>query len=631
MNGFTAVVRREIGIRRTVFAAAAVAGIAALGAPLAHGLRGPAADDATGAVGLLLAVAFAFGLSIALGAWSAASAIASRRIAFDFGRPLSAPAIWGGRLVAATVLAATSAALALFPAVATGGRVSLGDLVVDADLGRRWPLLAVVAIVTTFAAAHAVSVMLQSRSALAAADAVLAVAAALGFFAVASRLPSYLAPAPHARVVWGFAAACVAALLAAGLAGTAHGRTDIRAAHRATSLVLWACVGTALAVAAGYASWIGRASPPDLHGFWATPAAAGPWVALDGQAREARARFLYDAASGRFVRAYAVGPSSPAISRDGRVAAWVEGGFGEDPHEIVRLSLGSPESVPTRTRLFVEGQPWLFVLSPDGARLAVLDANGLSIHDLAAGRTLVSVRTPPADDVRGFFVEPERFRMYLQKGARTSPATFEVAEVDVRAKRLRRGEARELPRAPLYLVVDAPGERAVTVDNPGKRVQLLDGATGAVRATLIEGGSDSIRSPGFLANGRIVVAESSTGGSKLRLFDASGAAEGELPLPGRTLIVGGEISPGRLLVGVGAGDGTSYSVQIVDLGAGTVRKVADEAYPAARLGGFGLVPNAAPAPGGDATRLIIRHGNELARVEGDGGTVRVLLRTRPVR
>ena len=32
MNGFTAVVRREIAIRRSVFIAAAVAGIAALGA-----------------------------------------------------------------------------------------------------------------------------------------------------------------------------------------------------------------------------------------------------------------------------------------------------------------------------------------------------------------------------------------------------------------------------------------------------------------------------------------------------------------------------------------------------------------------------------------------------------------------
>ena len=241
MNGFTAVVRREIGIRRTVFAAAAVAGIAALGAPLAHGLRGPAADDATGAVGLLLAVAFAFGLSIALGAWSAASAIASRRIAFDFGRPLSAPAIWGGRLVAATVLAAISAALALLPAVATGGRVSLGDLVVDADLGRRWPLLAVVAIVTTFAAAHAVSVMLQSRSALAAADAAFAAAAALGFFAVASRLPSYLAPAPHARVVWGFAAACVAALLAAGLAVPTHAQSTSEVARCAARMSVRPC------------------------------------------------------------------------------------------------------------------------------------------------------------------------------------------------------------------------------------------------------------------------------------------------------------------------------------------------------------------------------------------------------
>jgi hypothetical protein len=59
--------------------------------------------------------------------------------------------------------------------------------------------------------------------------------------------------------------------------------------------------------------------------------------------------------------------------------------------------------------------------------------------------------------------------------------------------------------------------------------------------------------------------------------------------------------------------------------------VADDAYPAARLAGVSLVPNASAVAGGDATRLLVQHDSELGRLEGDGGKIQVLLRGLPVR
>jgi hypothetical protein len=206
---------------------------------------------------------------------------------------------------------------------------------------------------------------------------------------------------------------------------------------------------------------------------------------------------------------------------------------------------------------------------------------------------------------------------------------LEVDEVDVRAKSLRRGGARELPGGPLYIVAEGGGQRAVAIEYSSKRVLLLDGATGQERAMLLDGATDTSRWPGFLADGRIIVSESSAGESRMRVFDPTGHAVGVVPLHSRRVIVGGEISRGRVLTALG--DGASWSTHLVDLDSGTIRKVADDAYPAARLGGFSLVLNASLEPGSDGTRLLVRHSDELASVKGTGEEVDILLRTRPGR
>jgi hypothetical protein len=630
MRGFAAVFHREVLTRRLVFAAAAAAGLVPIIVPLARGLHGEVAADERTAIAFIVAVAFALGMAIGLGVSMAAPAIANRQIAFDFARPLPGAAIWLGRLVAAAGLVVGAAAITLVPSLLARTKLVPGsDFVPDGELGREWPLLASIALVLVLGACHLMSVMLRSRSPLLLVDLLAGASGGLLVALVLTRLPEFVAPVPRLRVEVSLLIAAAAALLAASTVSVTHGRSDVRAAHRAASITLWTLIGAALVGVGGYAWWIRSASPRDLRGFWAEPASSGPWIALEGEARGARARFLFDTADGRFVRVYAVGPASPQISRDGRIAAWVDGGFDGGAHQVHRLALDVPGSKPSATRVTVAGQPWVFVLSPDGSRLATLAESVLSIHDLAAGRTLVSARIASADVARGFFADANRFRIFLQTDARNTPATLEVDEVDARAKSLRRGGTRELPGGPLYIVAEGGGQRAVAIEYSSKRVLLLDGATGQERAMLLDGATDTSRWPGFLADGRIIVSESSAGESRMRVFDPMGHAVGVVPLPGRRVMVGGEISRGRILTALG--DGASWSTHLVDLDSGTIRKLADDAYPAARLGGFSLVLNASLEPGSDGTRLLVRHSDELASVKGTGEEVDILLRTRPGR
>lgn len=629
MSGTIAVFRREILIQRLVFPAAVAASAVPFVLAPAIGMTGVLANDARSSIALVVSVAFAFGTALGFGITMLPPGIASRRIAFDFARPLSGLAVWLGRLLAALLLSLASGAIVLLPTILAGARFVPGDFLIDPSLIRGWPLLAFAAVLIVVLVGQAVGLVFRSHSILLAVDVVLGLAMALAVSALLSRLPVFVAPLPRSIVVVGLTIAGAIALLAGGWASVARGRTEIRAAHRAHSAAFWLIAWISVAVAAGYTRWVRGAAPEDLRGFWVTPAASGPWVLLDGEARGARSRFLLDTVSGRSLRAWAVGPTSPAISRDGRVASWFEGGYGEGPHPVVRLALDSARPAPARTRIILESQPWFFVLSPDGSRLATTGDGTISIHDLAGGRTLVSARIPGADSVRGFFVDADRLRIYLQSSPRTSAATLQIAQVDVRSKSLRLGTPRELPRGPLYIVADRAGERAVAIELSDKRVLLLDGLTGEERATLLDGAAETTRWPGFLDDGRIVIGESSGGASRLRVFDPSGAAKAAIPLPGRAVMVGGEISAGRLLVGLG--DAASWSTHLVDVNAGTVRKVADDAYPAARLAGFSLVPNASAVAGGDATRLLVQHDSELGRLEGDGGKIQVLLRGLPVR
>jgi hypothetical protein len=621
MRGFFAIARRGILERRFVFAAAAVGSLLALALPNLRGATGFGPSEVRSWAAVLLGVALVLALAVGLGVSMLAPSIADRRIGFDLSRPISSAALWGGTLAAALVIAGAAAAIIAIPAWLAGARIPWNELRVEGRPPGFAGILAIGGFLVLVAAAHAASVMVRSRSKRIVLDAVLAVATVLVLLGSLSRLPSFFADEARGRAVWIFAVAAGAGLLAAGLASVERGRTDIRAAHRALSTTLWSSIGVALAGVIGWTGWVLSAGPRDLtSGFWVSPAPAGHWVLLQGRARQASATFLWDLAGGRSERALVVNWAAPAISGDGRVAAWVEGRSDDSPYEVLAMPLDRPDGRPAGTRILLHGNPSLFVLSFDGSRLATLEEDLLSVHDLVGGATLVSARVQ-ADrtSLRGLFDGNDRFRVYRQPEAGDRKTHLEIFELDVAGKALTKTGELERESASLYFVWNATGDRLLTLPEGW----LVDGRSGAILGRLAPETTEAVRGVGFLADDRPVVAESSSLGARMRVFRPDGAPEKTIPLPpGRALFLGGEVAPAQVVVAIG--EGPTYSSHLVDVDRGTVRRLADGLFPAARLNGS--YPNQiAPGVGSEATRLFIARGFVLVKLDPATGAQTVLL------
>lgn len=620
MRGFLAIARREIGERKLLLAAAAFASLIPLGVPLVRGLSGANALEARSGTALFLCVAFAGGIAISLGATILVPSIASRRIGFDFARPLSAFAIWGGAVAAALLLAVATGLIVWIPARLAGAALPWNDLYASTGLPGGWQLLALGGLLALFSLFHAATLAFRSRSVLLLLDAVFALATSFGVATATSRLLQVFAMEPLSRVVWSLPIAGAVALFAAGCASVARGRTDVRAAHRAQSLVLWTMVGAAVIAANGYASWVTAARPIDLEdALWVAPAASGPWVELSGSARGAQATFLYDTTAERFARTVTVDWRGPVMSRDGKRAAWVHADAHGGPLPVWAWRLDDPTAKPAATRLLMNGYPSLMELSADGSRLATIEAGILSIHDIVSEATLASARIPATDrqNVRGIFVGNDRFRIY-----RTDEATFDILELDVPARALTRvGTIRDLHDL-RFFVAGPAGSRVIAVDGQDRRMRLFDGRTGEFLAALAETPAES-RWPGFLSGGRIVVTEKASAGLLLLVYGPGGEKTAAIPLPsGRQASAGGEVRPGLLLVGI-ADEAFHYTSWLVDLDAASVRKVSDDLRPVRSFW-------TSAETGSDATKLFYGPGQRsLVRFDPLTGQRKLLLGTGP--
>ncbi len=617
MNAFIAIVRREILERRTILYAAAIAALMPLALPVMRGRSGHAAADLRGSAALLIAVAFALGFAIALGSSMLVPRIASRRIGFDLARPISGSALWFASAGATTLLALTAAAIVWLPARLVGTPSLWSELVRDPELQSLSAIGFVLAIPVLFSVVHGLTLIFRSRSPALVLDVFLFASMGLGVAAVLSRLPEFLARGPRIGVLLGLAGAAGVAFLAAGHASVSRGRTDIRAAHRGFSTVLWPILAAAVMAANLYASWVMSAGPSTLaaHGFWFRPADQGPWIEISGQARGARAEILYDTTTGRFERMRTVDWRGPAISGDGKRAVWIEGSDRRGPRAFWIWALDDPAARPVATRLFVDGYPSLLELSEDGSRAATWEKGVLAVHDLASRRTLASANLPigEREEIRGLFVAPDVFRAY-----RVGDRTIEILQLDAAARKLeRRGIIEGLVGR--YFVTDASGSRLLKL---GGGVRLYDGATGSLLATLAEG-PHRFRWASMLPDRRIVVTEDE---GRLRLFDADGREQETIALPpdcgGRLPVsrvaIGGEVAPDRLVVGC-TDDSSKRTVWLADLRDGSIRKVADDLSPAWAFG-------ARPRLGSDATKLFYgSDGRSLVRFDPLTGQRRVIL------
>ena len=615
MRGFLAVARREIAERKLILSAAAFASLIPLLLPVFRHLRGADAADARGWTALIVSAAFGIGLSVALGASMLVPATASRGIGFDFTRPLSGLAIWAGRIVAAIALVAATALILWAPAWLAGARFDWKDLMSSGELPPgSWPLWTAVILVTLFSLFHALTLMFRSRSGLLALDAAMAMAVGLGLWAAFSILPFRVAISPLVRIATGLGLFAVVILPVAGLVSVARGRTEIRAAHRALSLVVWSALGSAVLASIAYASWVMAARPADFAGsLWAAPAASGPWVVVGGTARGAEATFLYDTTTGRYARALTVEYSGPVLSRDGKRSAWVQGEARSGPYTVWTWRLDEANGRPAPTRIFTSGYPSLLELSADGSRLATMEAGVLSIHDLASSTTVATARVAPTDRqqaFRGLFVAGNRFRIY-----RIDPSTIDILELDASTRTLTAAGTITGLDDLRSLVVDHTGDRLIVVDGPNRRTRLFDGGTGELLAILADSPIEG-RRPSFLSGGRIVLAERSSTELRLLLFESNGEGGVIIPLPaGSQVVPGGEALTGQLVVAI-TDKKFDSTLWITDLETAAVRKIGERLWPI----------RSSVEPGSDATRLFYGPGQRsLVRLDPLTGQRRLLL------
>jgi hypothetical protein len=545
-------------------------------------------------VGLVTALGLGAAAAVLSGSTMLARDAANGRLGFLFSRPVSWPTIWGGKWLASLVLVASSGGLAAIPFMVAYPSESHGGSWLRTLAAEPGWALAFGALLLGVAIANFCATAYRSRSPWLVLDMVL-VGAALWFTG------QHVAPLWRYGVVGkdGRSLALAIVPLAVGLfagsaAQVAVGRTDIRRAHCAMSVVFWAVVGTTLALAAGYWTWVRSAGPADVDVYALTRDPGGRFVFVDGSGSRGGwypYRRFVDTASGRWLAAPEPDPQDPLpgfgalFSADGRYGVLTASD--ERGTALVRLDLGT--NPPRSIRIGLESSPppgWTtsFALSPSAASVFVAHESGASIFSLPSGRRVATTTIAPGwRPAATRFLGEGAARTWLvpssQPGIASPRAEMSVVDLAVdgrtQTSAFAVASAFDLPfRSWRAVLPDAEGRRIVTHD---AGVHLRDGATGALLATLAapDGGAEAL----FLSDGRIVVGESRRGdanhvlpGAMLRVFDRDGAPLAEIALDLRPpgLGVGPEVAPGRILVSSFRAPYLAEDTLVVDVAEGRV-------------------------------------------------------------
>ncbi|HPC82362.1 MAG TPA: hypothetical protein P5234_03170 [Thermoanaerobaculaceae bacterium] len=627
MRGFLAVAQREVVDRRMWLAAALAAGLIPLAAPLLPWVDAGVAAEARNVLATVLVAALVTGGAFALGVTMIGSDLAARRFGFYFARPLSAGAIWWGKLAGSWLVVVLVGVLAALPAALAGGNLVVQEV---AGLPSDVAVLtgaAAVFVLLVLALAHCLGVIGRSRSVWIVLDLVAAVAVGATLWAVGRRFmlagPGMLMP----RLLVSSLAAVPVALLVAGWVQVAVGRTDPRRGHGALSATLWGTLGSFTLAAVGYAAWVFAATPSSLARLREVmPARAGSWVTVSGDSAgrgDCWPAFLLDTATGRWVRLERT-PHwwwfEPMYSADGRRAVWLQptGDDPDDPRQVVLAELSEPQPRPAATPLILGRGVRRVQLSPSGQRLAVWEERTLTVHSLPDGALLRASRLDSrSGQISIRFVTDDE--MALTVWPQTGPSTVtavdaELWSLDVRSGRLDRTGTLEGTRYQDAWGVPAdPLAELCLVYHPRKNARELvlhDARTGAPRATLLSRPDQTQQRVTFLADGRIVASEHGSAAgepARLHLFDREGRLVRSVVVEGGRLgRFSGELAPGVLAVTVGdvqAWNGRGGRAVLVDLEAGTVRQLAAGHIPISNAGWW-LQDQLPAEPGSAASRLF---------------------------
>ena len=561
-----AIAARELQERWLLLAAGLALGFVPLVLP-AFGVG----KEAAGPIGLMVAVLLG-GMAALLAGWSMLARDADDgRLGFLFAKPVSWPAIWAGKWIAAGLLAGASGLLAAIPWMAVyppETKTSWWRAMADPE-GWTYAISLVVLIVGF---ANFAATAFRARSKWLAVDLTLLLVA---LWAVRR----FVAPLAMVGVFglpggWGFAllpAPVAVALLAASAGQLALGRTDIVRAHRALSIVFWALVFSLLVAAAGGLAWVERAGPSDLRQapYDVRSAPDGRWtyvVGLTSRGLWDAPHLLVDSASGRYLRtddlrdAWRPWQWGVGFSADGRFAvAWKEA------KAATRLALVNLQAAPLQiTDVALESSaPPNFLtavcLSSGAETALVVQEGSASLVALPSGRTLAASTIPPGWRVAAArLLSATRARLWLARGEWGvatpvhGPAELRVIELTANVSPKTTTVPTDLPLsgAKNEIVLDDDGERLLTFE---RGLVLRNGADGTVIARLVENAKvDAAR---FLADGRIVALSREGSRRVLRTFGADGApvkrVDLDLGFRPAAAELGPEVRPGQVVIATG--------------------------------------------------------------------------------
>jgi hypothetical protein len=634
MKGFLAVARREIAEKRSVWPAAAALSLVPFLAPLLPVWKRWPAQEVRLYSAAFFAVAFAAALSLLLGASTIGRDLSERRLGFYFTRPIASGAIWAGKLAgvwAQVVLAATLILLpvGLFDFSGWSNETRPGGLAGDAAIAF------VFAVLVFLALGDVVSLAFRSRSVWVAGDLVALALWVLAMWSAAKPLLLAHAPVLTLRVGLAALAASSVALLAAGGAQVAIGRVDAIRGGRARLVVLWGLLFALAGLAFVSTRWLLSPAPGDLREIGIDAAAPrGSWIEIEGFARgrvDMRASLLYDVASGRFVRARSGRESAVAFSGDGTAAAWTERS-GLDPlgPQDVWVCRFGPGPIP-RVRTPISTRVWTIAMSPDGSRLAVIEEKTISVFEVPSGRLLASAAKDSSRHyLRIVFLSEQKLRIYRMDPVSSSaagvfpgPASMEIVDFEIDARRLKPTASIENLRRPFSLAFDNLGERLIVWEKGGQ-VSLYDASTGRRVAPLGPGGWDT-GAKAFLSDGRPIVTESAGGNGRVHLFSKDGSKERVFEVGRAGLVrLGGEPEAGKITLAIGPAPESpgASDAYLLDIVSGALRRLGSHLFPIAAYIRWRLPQ---PEPGSAAARLFARADGSVVSLDPRTGDLTTIL------
>ncbi len=581
MTPMVAVLRREFVARRALLSIALAAAVIAWLMPFAPGFGDDNAAEVRSLASFTLALTLGWGLAIGLGATTFGGDLSEGRFGFFLARPVSANSLWFGRILAVVLLSLAAELIVIVPAL-------VGDGVQVPIFGSflQWQnlLLFLAAPILLALLAHTLSIMLRARTAWLFLDLVGAVVTAVVLWWVIASLVFSVAMDALMVVVGGFLLVLLGALMVAGLAGVAVGRSDLRRTHRAVSIVLWMFLALGMVGVWAGVRWLWDFGPDKLAALEVHSAAAnGEWIEITGTGQrrlDVRRRFLYSTRDGRFV-ALPTGwfdfLGESVFSRDGSRALWRGFDFRREPGLLEWVDLRGKEPELQRSTIVVSPEA-IVTLSADGGRCAVLEEGLLSVYEVDGDRLLTATHLPDRISRATVLFESNSSLRIFGRPDIVAESALTIARMDLETgKIVLTGGVPDLEKS-LLIALDAEMQTAVVwsrSDGEPKSVKFVVDAVDGSRIRVLGNGGF----PRFLGDGRLLTMDVGAEGVPILIIESvDGGERIEHQLPaGRAERLIGEVMPGLVAVSrhVDPIDPTrGVEVDLIDLQTGEVQPMA---------------------------------------------------------